>query len=289
MHSSSLTQFFVLFAMFLVLAAPSAAQYQDRALERARSVKMLSDDREAVRKIFYDFNLDDSDETSDEFSFGDTQIEVTYSSGTCDEEEEEEEVWSIPAGRVVKVLISEYGEWKLKDLKIDLSALTKESRFLNSEASFIYHAKKDGLVVEVSGDEVENVLMFPSVDSTAKRCNSNFAKEFFAEKSWFGRKGPPSGYVCEMKPASVTELELSHTEISAITQKQVEITATAFDPENDPLVYVYNVSVGKIIGTGAKVKWDLSGVRSGTYMITAGVDDGCGLCGATMTKTVAVK
>ena len=64
---------------------------------------------------------------------------------------------------MVKVLISEYGEWKLKDLKIDLSALTKESRFLNSEASFIYHAKKDGLVVEVSGDEVENVLEYEEV------------------------------------------------------------------------------------------------------------------------------
>ena len=60
------------------------------------------------------------------------------------------------------------------------------------------------------------------------------------------------------------------------------------DPENDVLTYNYTVSGGRIVGTGANVSWDLSGLCPGTYTIVAGVDDGCGLCGKTQTKTVNV-
>ena len=60
------------------------------------------------------------------------------------------------------------------------------------------------------------------------------------------------------------------------------------DPENDVLTYNYTVSGGRIVGTGAAVQWDLSGLQPGSYTITAGVDDGCGLCGQTRTETVRV-
>ena len=69
----------------------------------------------------------------------------------------------------------------------------------------------------------------------------------------------------------------------------ISVTTTAVDPENDPLTYNYTVSGGRIVGTGANVQWDLSGVSPGTYTITAGVDDGCGLCGQTQTRTVTVE
>lgn len=68
----------------------------------------------------------------------------------------------------------------------------------------------------------------------------------------------------------------------------VSISTTAVDPENDVLTYNYTVSGGRIVGTGANVTWDLSGVQPGTYTITAGVNDGCGLCGKTQTQTVTV-
>ena len=68
----------------------------------------------------------------------------------------------------------------------------------------------------------------------------------------------------------------------------VSITTTALDPENDILTYNYTVSGGRIVGSGANVSWDLSGLPAGTYTITAGVDDGCGLCGQTQTQTVTV-
>ena len=44
-----------------------------------------------------------------------------------------------------------------------------------------------------------------------------------------------------------------------------------------------------IVGSGANVTWDLSGVRPGTYTITVGADNGCGVCGTTKTETITVR
>jgi hypothetical protein len=68
----------------------------------------------------------------------------------------------------------------------------------------------------------------------------------------------------------------------------INVSTTAVDPEGDVLTYQYTVSGGRIVGTGPTVSWDLSGVTPGSYTITAGVDDGCGICGKTMTQTVTV-
>jgi hypothetical protein len=68
----------------------------------------------------------------------------------------------------------------------------------------------------------------------------------------------------------------------------VNVATTAVDPENDVLTYNYTVSGGRIVGTGANVSWDLTGAQPGTYTITAGVDDSCGVCGQTQTKTITV-
>lgn len=101
-------------------------------------------------------------------------------------------------------------------------------------------------------------------------------------------------------PASVKSLTLSRTEVfsscsadgkscSDNERQTIEIFTEGVDPENDVLLYHYMVSGGKIIGQGAKVVWDLSGVKPGTYTITAGVDDGCGVCGTTETKQVTMR
>jgi hypothetical protein len=69
----------------------------------------------------------------------------------------------------------------------------------------------------------------------------------------------------------------------------VQVTTTAVDPENDVLTYNYTVTGGRITGQGANVTWDLTGAAPGTYTITAGVDDGCGVCGQTQTRTITVR
>jgi hypothetical protein len=69
----------------------------------------------------------------------------------------------------------------------------------------------------------------------------------------------------------------------------VDVHAEGFDADNDVFVYEYTVSVGKIIGQGARVKWDLSGVKVGTYELRVEVDDGCGFCGESKNISVEVK
>ncbi|RMH32011.1 MAG: hypothetical protein D6687_11365 [Acidobacteria bacterium] len=104
------------------------------------------------------------------------------------------------------------------------------------------------------------------------------------------------------KPADVTAVEFSKTVVTLpcppgfrpaagqdCGDQTVEVRTTAVDPENAVLTYNYTVSGGRIVGSGANVTWDLSGVRPGTYTITVGVDDGCGICGKTQTKTIEVK
>lgn len=89
---------------------------------------------------------------------------------------------------------------------------------------------------------------------------------------------------------SVVDLLLSDNELAYLSSnKQIRVKTVAADPENDVLTYNYTVSGGKIIGIGAEVIWDLSNALIGRYTITAGVDDGCGICGATKTKTVTAK
>ncbi len=66
------------------------------------------------------------------------------------------------------------------------------------------------------------------------------------------------------------------------------INVAAVAPDQGFNEYIYTVSVGKIIGKGANVQWDLSGVAPRIYTITAGVDAGQGVLGQTKTQTVKI-
>ena len=103
-------------------------------------------------------------------------------------------------------------------------------------------------------------------------------------------------------PANVNSVTLSDTEVTlpcpagtiprqgltCADNTTINVTTAATDAENDVLTYNYTVSGGRIVGTGANVQWDLSGLAPGSYTITAAVDDGCGLCGQAKTETVRV-
>jgi hypothetical protein len=68
----------------------------------------------------------------------------------------------------------------------------------------------------------------------------------------------------------------------------IEVITSAADPEADVLTFSYVVSGGRIVGAGAKVLWDLTGIAPGRYTITVGVDDGAGIVGERKTRTVTV-
>ena len=123
----------------------------------------------------------------------------------------------------------------------------------------------------------------------------------FIIQGWIGRRNDRQREVINI-PAVVNSVTLSSTEVflpcppgqqsasgKCNDEMSVNVSTSASDAENDTLVYNYTVSGGRIVGSGANVSWDLSGVRPGTYTVTAGVDDGCGICGETKTSTIEVK
>lgn len=123
----------------------------------------------------------------------------------------------------------------------------------------------------------------------------------FIVQGWIGRRNRRQAEIINV-PAKVDSVTVSSTTVnlpcppgersasnSCPDEMNVNVTTAASDVENDQLVYNYTVSGGRVVGSGANVTWDLSGVRPGSYTITAGVDDGCGICGETKTQTVEVK
>ncbi len=145
------------------------------------------------------------------------------------------------------------------------------------------------------------LVLFVSASFAQKR-----AVKQTKSKTSVGKKAKstkPNIYACGIG-ASVVALDLSQTEIAAdcsaadatcSNNKIIKVKVIAADREDIEEKYVYKVSAGKLIGEGADVEWDLSGVSAGNYTITAGVSqpafdgNGWAVYGTTRTKTVVVK
>lgn len=138
----------------------------------------------------------------------------------------------------------------------------------------------------------------------------NFASVFrpssdphgFIFQTFIGRRNLRANPDVEVQPSDVTGVEFDRTEVvlpcppgfrsqsgACPDNQSVSVRTSATNPDNATLTYNYTVSAGRIVGQGANVNWDLSGVKSGTYTITAASDNGCGFCGKTETKTIVVR
>lgn len=135
----------------------------------------------------------------------------------------------------------------------------------------------------------------PDPRSTTKK---GFPNIFRPITGWF--KGLfAEKIVCQLTHPHIKNISLSQDEITAtisasenstvLPDSIVQVVSEGDDFEFDVLTFKYEVSGGKIIGTGAKVAWDLSNLKPGIYTITAMVDDGCGFCSPATKKTITVK
>lgn len=122
-----------------------------------------------------------------------------------------------------------------------------------------------------------------------------FIFQFFA-----GRRNARGNPPVTVQPSDVTAVDLDQSEVvlpcppgtksdTCRDDSSIAVRTSATNPANDTLTYNYTVSGGRIVGQGANVNWDLSGLRPGTYTITAAADNGCGFCGKTQTKTITVR
>jgi len=106
-----------------------------------------------------------------------------------------------------------------------------------------------------------------------------------------GRGGSASSSVSvrvEPKPNHPPTITCSADRSSVFVGERVHITTNASDPDGDPLTYTWRANGGRVVGTGAAVDFDTTGVAPGNYTITVRVDDGRGGA-ADCTSTVEVK
>lgn len=289
--------FFLFAILILTINISSFAQSLSYELDKIREIKMLESTREDVKRILteYEHDADEYEYYSQDFSTKNVEIEITFAKGDCSDNAEK---WNVPEWTVTKIEITTEDKIKIKDFGFDFSKYNKETEEDNLPEFYRYHNEDEGIIFEIRNDEVSEIIIYPTESKFGSLCNNETTEEIISgEKKISDLIYEP--IYCP-PPARVTNITLSSNEIisckkSAKNKKcsennaKISVMTEANDTENDQLVYNYTVSAGKIIGSGEKVVWDLSGAAPGEYTITAGVDDGCGICGETKTQTVEVK
>jgi outer membrane protein OmpA-like peptidoglycan-associated protein/opacity protein-like surface antigen len=80
----------------------------------------------------------------------------------------------------------------------------------------------------------------------------------------------------EPQPNRPPTMSCSADSNSVSVGDSVQITATASDPDNDPLTYTWDSTGGRLTGSGPSVRLDTSGLRPHGYMVNGHVNDGRG-------------
>lgn len=286
---------FLTFLLLLLWSNSVFGQSLQTALGEVQHIKLLTSTREEVRKalIAYSTSYDD-DDYDQRFSNDSVDIRVTYATGNCGEEAEysdHEDLWKVNEWVVTRIEIEPDKPIAIDQIGFDLSRFAKQLRFKDDSDSVVYHNKKNGVAFLTDEDGVFRIILFPRVGQAKLLCGNNSSiSKFYSTNAWYpDSEFEPSSCTYVNQIANVTDVTLDRWEISGTTSKLITVSTSAVDPENDPLTYDYSVTGGKIIGRGAKVVWDLTGVPPGTYKITVGVDDGGGLNGNIITKSVVVK
>lgn len=304
----------LLIVFSLAMCGFSFAQSPLADFEKAREIKLLDATRDNVRRILVDYEPYNYDEEADEIGFSSetTEIQVKFSSGDCSDNYE---YWNVAKGVATQIEITFLNDVKVEDFRFDFSNFTKEVMSENYAENpiyqkvklgenpdyYIYQNENLGIVFKISDDEIEKIFLVLSKTRASSLCkNENTEKILSKKHRLIDSILRDDVCIFVSPPANVEDLILSADEIIIGCKdaknkacpngsRKISVKTIARDPDNDVLTYVYTVSGGSIVGQGANVVWDLTGVGAGTYTITTGVDDGMGVVGTTKTQTIVVK
>jgi outer membrane protein OmpA-like peptidoglycan-associated protein/opacity protein-like surface antigen len=80
----------------------------------------------------------------------------------------------------------------------------------------------------------------------------------------------------ELRPNRPPLMSCSADRNSVVIGDTVQITASASDPDNDPLTYAWRSSGGRVRGRDASVRFETAGLTAGHYSVQGHVEDGRG-------------
>lgn len=283
--------------VFSLALCGSAFPQSQFGLDKVKEIKLLETDRDEVLKILRSYESEPEEKYHhDWFTTEKAKINVQYSKGNC--EEFIIDGFRVSEWKAIYISIEPNDPVKAKDLKINLSKYKKERKYHDVDDFYVYHDKEAGIIFTVSDGKIITIEFVPSPKNYDLMCAQEKAAKLRATTSIFDEPLNERSGIIACPVASVTEVYLNQTTVTSCDSsaqswvegsQMIHVQTLAVDPEGDVLSYIYTVSAGKIIGAGEKVVWDLSGVKPGTYTITAAVDDGCGVCGTTQTKAITVK
>ena len=78
------------------------------------------------------------------------------------------------------------------------------------------------------------------------------------------------------RPNQAPTISCQTATVSVASGANIQLRATASDPDGDKLAYNWSSPVGAVGGSSDTTTFNASGVRAGSYTVTVGVDDGRG-------------
>lgn len=301
-----------LIVFVLAMSVSAAAQEVVSTLEKIREIKLLESSRDDVRRIFvgYEFKNYNISDYREWIKTKGIEIEFAYSEGNCKNKEDDDD-YDVSEWKVSYIQISLHKPIELKELEkvlegfgAKISAYRREKLYINDDDIYVRHNKVLGIGLEVVKDSVREIFFIAPRKYYPLICDKKIAKRRLSTKSFFTLPIKERKLITDERGfLGVGYLELSGVHLTADCVQAntvenytcpddggglIEVKAESNYPTDYSFVFQYETSGGKIIGTGKKVVWDLSGAKPGTYIITARIDDGCGICGPTVTKTVTI-
>ena len=172
-----------------------------------------------------------------------------------------------------------------------------------ADKSMVYLDSGDVITVNCTASDPDNDPLTYTWSSTGGKVDGNgpqvrwlsaatpAGSDVITAKVDDGRGGSASSAVTvrvEPKPNHPPTITCTADRSSVFASEKVHITTNASDPDGDPLTYTWRANAGQIVGDGAAVDLDTSGLAPGNYSVTVRVDDGRGGA-ADCSSTVEVK
>jgi len=286
----SISKIAVIIVVCFLFTHSVGAQIPIRKFDELLKVEWLKAGTYEVTSILSEFQIDktDADKTYRTFQSKDLNITVHLTAGACGNDD----IWQTDGHKIAAIDIELTDPIALSRINYDLTKWARYSLRSSDTAkgSYFLHNKQLGVAIKVFNDRAEMIYLFPPDPIKAKTCDNELGKSYSSGKWIESFVAQHSALIDTDRFPNVVSLELSNYLISKLAvERKVRVSTVGDDTDNDKIVYTYTVDAGNIIGNGTNVIWDLSGVKSGNYKITAGIDDGCGMCGRTITKELTVE